>query len=68
MKKFGIILFLVTSTLFATTKCYDFDDYINYSNDLVEIKKLLNKLRNKTNMTAASQKEVRAPFFIWGQV
>ena len=38
MKKFGIILFLVTSTLFATTKCYDFDDYINYSNDLVEKK------------------------------
>ena len=41
MKKFGIILFLVTSTLFATTKCYDFDDYINYSNDLVEIKKII---------------------------
>lgn len=33
MKKFGIILLLVTSILFATTKCYDFDEYVGRFNE-----------------------------------
>lgn len=47
--KSAFLLFLsVSSLLFAKTVCYDFDDYVGYSNDLVEIKKFvkLNFLKN----------------------
>lgn len=42
--KSAFLLFLsVSSLLFAKTVCYDFDDYVGYSNDLVEIKKIIEK-------------------------
>lgn len=42
--KSAFLLFLsVSSLLFAKTECYDFDDYVGYSNDLVEIKKFIEK-------------------------
>lgn len=43
MKKIVLLLFSVSSLLWSKTKCYDFDDYTGYSNDLVEIKKFIEK-------------------------
>ena len=43
MRIIVLLLLSVFSLLFAKTRCYDFDDYADYSNDLVKIKKYIEK-------------------------
>ncbi|SHL95904.1 hypothetical protein SAMN05720764_1553, partial [Fibrobacter sp. UWH5] len=43
MKTAFLLALSAFSVLFAKTKCYNFDDYIGYSDDLVEIKKIIEK-------------------------